>query len=204
MDPRSLDASQLDAVREVANIGAAHAATALSRMTDRTVMINVPDVSVIRLEDVDRVVAEPGAVVAAIMMRLSGDLTGRMVQVFPPASAATLAGILLGSPEPAFPDGYEELHRSALTEVGNIIAGAHLNALAEFMDMKLSMSPPALAIDMAGAVMATSYLNFGVEQDYAFCVHTVMTIGDADVSAHTLLLPDETSLRLMLGRMELA
>jgi chemotaxis protein CheC len=82
MDLRSLDAPQLDAVREVANIGAGHAATALSRMTDRVIMINVPDVSIIRLEDVDRVVGEPDTVIAAVMMKVLGDITGRMVQVF--------------------------------------------------------------------------------------------------------------------------
>lgn len=204
MDLRSLDAPQLDAVREVANIGAGHAATALSRMTDRVIMINVPDVSIIRLEDVDRVVGEPDTVIAAVMMRLLGDITGRMVQVFTPASAVKLAALLLHGGEPVFPDAFGEMQKSALMEVGNIIVGAHLSALAEFMSLSLFMSAPAIAIDMAGAVMATSYLNFGAEQDHAFCIHTVMSLGDDSVSAHTLLLPDSASLGVMLRQMELA
>lgn len=203
MDLRSLDAPQLDAVREVANIGAAHAATALSQLTDRVIMINVPDVSIIRLEDVDRVVGEPDTVVAAVMMRLLGDVTGRMVQVFTAASAVKLAGLLVSGEEPSFPAAFDEMHRSALMEVGNIIVGAHLNALAEFMSLSLIMSAPAIAIDMAGAVMATSYLNFGTDQDHAFCIHTVMSLGEDSVHAHTLLLPDDASLRVILRQMEL-
>ena len=87
MDIRGLDAQQLDAMREIANIGAGHAATALSQMTDRVIMIEVPEVRVLPLEDVDRVLGEPDDVMAAVMMRVLGDITGRTVQVFPGPTA---------------------------------------------------------------------------------------------------------------------
>jgi chemotaxis protein CheC len=204
MDLRSLDASQLDAMREIANIGAGHAATALSEMTNRVIMIEVPEVSVVRLEEVDTVIGEPGDVVAAVMMRVLGDVTGRTVQIFPAESAVRLTTIMLGGPEPSFPNGFDELHQSTLREVGNIIVGAYLNALSDFMGMLLIMSAPAIAIDMAGAVMTTSYLNFGDEKDFVFCVNTVMIMGDAEVRAHFLLIPDDVSLKVMLREMKLA
>jgi chemotaxis protein CheC len=204
MDLRSLDASQLDAMREIANIGAGHAATALSEMTNRVIMIEVPEVSVVRLEEVDTVIGEPGDVVAAVMMRVLGDVTGRTVQIFPAESAVRLTTIMLGGPEPSFPNGFDELHQSTLREVGNIIVGAYLNALSDFMGMLLIMSAPAIAIDMAGAVMTTSYLNFGDEEDFVFCVNTVMIMGDAEVRAHFLLIPDDVSLKVMLREMKLA
>jgi chemotaxis protein CheC len=204
MDLRSLDASQLDAMREIANIGAGHAATALSEMTNRVIMIEVPEVSVVRLEEVDTVIGEPGDVVAAVMMRVLGDVTGRTVQIFPAESAVRLTTIMLGGPEPSFPNGFDEMHQSTLKEVGNIIVGAYLNALSDFMGMLLIMSAPAIAIDMAGAVMTTSYLNFGDEKDFVFCVNTVMIMGDAEVRAHFLLIPDDVSLKVMLREMKLA
>lgn len=204
MDLRSLDASQLDAMREVANIGAGHAATALSEMTNRVIMISVPEVSIIKLEEVDRIIGEPGEVVAAVMMKVLGDVTGRTVQVFPGPSAVKLTSLLMGGPEPAFPHGFDETHQSTLKEIGNIIVGAYLNALSDFMGMLLIMSVPAIAIDMAGAVMTTSYLNFGDEKDFVFCVNTVMLMGEEEIRAHFLLIPDDASLGVMLREMKLA
>jgi chemotaxis protein CheC len=203
MDIRQLDAAQLDAMREIANIGAGHAATALSQMTGRGIMIEVPEVSIVPLEEVDRMLGEPDEVMAAVMMKVLGDITGRTVQVFPGNSAVTLTSILLGVPEPPFPDGFNDAHQSAIMEVGNIIVGAYLSALSEFMGKLLIMSIPGFAIDMAGAIMSTSYLNFGDEKDYVFCANTKMSLGDAQLRAHFLLIPDDASLQVMLREMRL-
>ena len=202
MDLRALDSSQLDAMREIANIGAGHAATALSKMTDRVIMIDVPEVSIIRLEDVGSVTGEPDDVVAAVMMKVLGDVTGRTVQIFPGPSAVKLVALVSGI-EPEFPGGFTEAHEATLKEIGNIIVGAYLNALSEFMGLLLIMSVPAIAIDMAGAVMTTSYLNFGEEQDHVLCVNTGMIIGDEHIRGHFLLIPDAASLQIMLREMKL-
>lgn len=203
MDLRALDPSQLDAMREIANIGAGHAATALSQMTNRVIMIDVPEVSIIRLEDVGTVTGEADDVVAAVMMKVLGDVTGRTVQIFPAASAVKLVSLVSGGAEPEFPEGFSTDHQETLKEVGNIIVGAYLNALSEFMGLLLIMSVPAIAIDMAGAVMTTSYLNFGEEQDHVLCVNTGMIIGDEHIRGHFLLIPDATSLQIMLREMKL-
>ena len=202
MDLRALDSSQLDAMREIANIGAGHAATALSKMTDRVIMIDVPEVSIMRLEDVGGVTGEPDDVVAAVMMKVLGDVTGRTVQIFPGTSAVKLVGLVSGI-EPEFPGGFTAAHEATLKEIGNIIVGAYLNALSDFMGLLLIMSVPAIAIDMAGAVMTTSYLNFGEEQDHVLCVNTGMIIGDEHIRGHFLLIPDAASLQIMLREMKL-
>jgi len=204
MDLRSLDASQLDGMREVANIGAGHAATALSQMTGRVIMISVPEVSIVKLEEVDVMIGEPGEVVAAVMMKVLGDVTGRTVQIFSGESAVKLTTMLVGGAEPSFPDGFGELHQSTLKEIGNIIVGAYLNALSDFMGMLLIMSVPSIAIDMAGAIMTTSYLNFGEEKDYVFCVNTEMLMDDEQIRAHFLLIPDDAALSVILREMKLA
>jgi chemotaxis protein CheC len=142
--------------------------------------------------------------VAAVMMKVLGDVTGRTVQIFPGPSAIKLTSILLGGTEPSFPDGFDSMHQSTLKEVGNIIVGAYLNALSDFMGMLLIMSVPAIAIDMAGAIMTTSYLNFGDDKDFVFCINTVMLMGEDEVSAHFLLIPDDASLQVILREMKLA
>lgn len=204
MDLHSLDDTQLDAMREIANIGAGHAATALSQMTDRPIMIDVPQLHIVRLEDVDNLIGEPGEPVAAVLMKVLGDVTGRIVQVFPGSSAVKLTTMMVGGAEPSFPDGFDAMHQSALKEIGNTIVGAHLNALSDLMGMVLIMSVPSLAIDMAGAIMATSYINFGHARDHVFCVNTLMRMGGDEVNASFLLIPDEASLRVILRQMNLA
>src|SRR3954451_705835 len=94
-DLRSLKANQLDALREVANIGAGHAATALSQMTGETIMISVPTINVARLEEVPPHVAAPEEPVAAVLMHMVGNLTGRTLLVFPRQTARRLAGMLM-------------------------------------------------------------------------------------------------------------
>src|SRR5512147_1359885 len=97
-DIRSLKAIQLDALREVANIGAGHAATALSQMIGGTIMISVPTINIARLEDVPPQVAAPEEPVAAVLMHMMGDLTGRTLLVFPKPTAARLAELMLRRP----------------------------------------------------------------------------------------------------------
>ncbi len=86
-DVRALKELQLDALREVANIGAGHAATALSQMTNHTIMIAVPEVNIRPLEEVTDMVGRPDEVVAAVLMHMMGDLTGRTLVLFPEKSA---------------------------------------------------------------------------------------------------------------------
>lgn len=204
MDLRELQANQLDGLREVANIGAGHAATALSQLTNRRVTIEVPEVSIVALEDVVNVLGAPDDIVSAVLMKILGDVTGRTMQIFPAATASRLTGLLLGHPEPQLPDGFGDLEQSTLMEVGNIIVGAYLNALSEFMGMLLIMSVPALAIDMAGAVMATTYINFGDTYDDVFCVNVKMHMeGTGELPAHFLLIPDRASLKVLLRALQL-
>src|SRR5687767_4307056 len=97
-DVRDLKESQLDAMREVANIGAGHAATALSGMTNRTIMITVPRVYVRPLEDACDMVGAPDAVMAAVLMHMMGDLTGRAMVLFPQRAAYILCDFLFRRP----------------------------------------------------------------------------------------------------------
>src|SRR6476646_1571454 len=94
-DLLSLKVLQIDALREVANIGAGHAATALSQMVGQTIMITVPTINVARLEEIPPQVAAPDEPVAAVLMHMLGDLTGRTLLVFPRRTARRLASLLL-------------------------------------------------------------------------------------------------------------
>jgi chemotaxis protein CheC len=197
-DLRTLKALQLDALREVANIGAGHAATALSQMIGETIMISVPRINVSRLEELPPQLASPDEPVAAVLMHMLGDLTGRTLLVFPRRTAARLAELLLH--RKAASDDFSVMERSAIKEAGNILSSAYMNALSDFMGMMLLPSPPSLAIDMSAAVLTTAYLQFGSDKDFVFCVESEFMMSDTEekLRGFFLLLPDPASLQAIL------
>ena len=203
-DIRSLKALQLDALREVANIGAGHAATALSQMIGGTIMISVPTINVSRLEEVPPQITAPEEPVAAVLMHMLGDLTGRTLLVFPKPTAVRLAELMLHRPLGSSHD-LGEMEQSAIKEAGNILSSAYMNALSDFMGMMLLPSVPSLVVDQAGAVLTTAYLNFGHDRDYVFCVETEFNFLDSPVQirGHFLLLPDLASLRAIFDAIRL-
>jgi chemotaxis protein CheC len=204
-DMRSLKALQLDALREVANIGAGHAATALSQMIHNTIMISVPTINISRLEEVPPQVSAPEEPVAAVLMHMLGDLTGRTLLVFPQPTALRLAELMLRRPAGSSGD-LGEMEQSAIKEAGNILSSAYMNALSDFMGMMLLPSPPSLAIDMSTAVLTTAYLQFGSDRDYIFCVESEFFMTDVKerLRGFFLLLPDPASLQAILRAIRVA
>jgi chemotaxis protein CheC len=203
-DIRSLKPMQLDALREVANIGAGHAATALSQMTGATIMIAVPTINIARLEDVQPQITSPEEPVAAVLMNMMGDLTGRTLLVFPKGTAIRLSELMLRRTAGSTKD-LGELEQSAIKEAGNILSGAYMNALSDFMGLMLLPSPPSLAVDMSSAVLTTAYLQFGSDHDYVFCVESefYMTEMNERLRGFFLLLPDVASLHAILRAVRL-
>ena len=204
-DLLELKERQLDALRETANIGAGHAATALSQMTSSTIMITVPTITIAALEDVPSQIEDGEEPIAAVLMHMMGDLTGRTLLVFPRPTAIKLAQLMLR--RPLDPKGeFGELEQSAIKEAGNILSGAYMNALSEFMGLLLLPSPPSLAVDMSAAVLTTAYLQFGAERDMVFAIETQFYFqGQNDrLRGFFLLLPDVASLQTLLRAVRVA
>jgi len=204
-DRRSLTAAQLDAMREVANIGAGHAATALSQMTGDTIMISVPTINAARLEDVPLRISGAEEPVAAVLMNMLGDLTGRTVLVFPTPTAVRVAEVMLRRPRGSSAT-LGELEQSAIKEAGNILTGAYMNALSDFTGLMLLPSPPTLTVDVSAAVLTAAYLQFGSERDYVFCVESEFYMKDLGehLRGFFLLLPDFASLQAILRAVRVA
>jgi chemotaxis protein CheC len=203
-DLRRLTPTQLDALREVANIGAGHAATALSQMTGSRIMISVPVLRVVPLASLAVEVADPTGPVVAIQMAMLGDLAGRTLLVFPHATALALSAHL--TRRPAEHGALTPLGESALKETGNILSGAYLSALSEFLGMVLLNSPPVLDMDIAVALAPLDAPSDGSLPAYALCVESeiMLTEPGAHTRGYFLLLPDTASLRAILRAIQLA
>ncbi|CAN5143193.1 chemotaxis protein CheC [soil metagenome] len=202
MELERLAPPQLDALREVANIGAGHAATALSQMTGVRIGVEVPKLQIVPLEETAEMVAGPDEVVAAVLMHMVGDLSGRTLLVFPEDSARRIAEILLKRPVGDVRN-FGELERSALREVGNILAAAYMNALSDFLGLMLLPSIPSLAVDLCAAIVTTAYANFGHDRDRAMSIRTSFSMDSESVLAYFILLPDSESLDVILRAVRL-
>ena len=200
-DIRTLKPAQIDALREVANIGAGHAATALSTMIGREIMITVPTLTLARLTQVPaHVVADESAQVAVVLLHVLGDLTGRSLLVFPTPTAFRLAELLLRRPRGSSAS-IGLLEQSALKECGNILCGAYLNALSDFMHLILLPSPPSLAVDAANTVLSPAFLGEATQELQVICVESAFQLRDdgSELRGYFLLLPDAGSLTTLLG-----
>lgn len=190
---------ELDALREVANVGAGHAATALSQLTNRRVMIDVPSVQISPIEEAAAAVGNEGGIVAAILMHVLGDLTGRSLMLFDKSCAMRLVDMLLDR-EAGVTLMLGEIERSTLKETANILTGSYLNGLSGLLGLMLIPSVPSLAVDLCGAVLSTSYLDFGEDRGIVIVLDTRFRFepGDRGMSGHFVLLPDPASLNVIL------
>jgi chemotaxis protein CheC len=204
IDIRELGANQIDALREVANIGAGHAATALSQMTDARINVSVPRLQIARLDEISELIFDGESMVTAVMMHVLGDLSGRTLLVLPRDSGAHLSEILLRRERGSL-TVFGELEKSALKEAGNILCAAYLNALSDFLGLVLLPSVPKLVIDDCAAVLTTVYSDLASEQDYVFSLETEFTVENGEpVGGHFLLLPNGESLQVILRTIRMA
>lgn len=202
IDAKSLTPVQIDALVEVTNIGSGHAATSLSQLLGRRVMVRVPKVFTGPLEDVILKIAEPNDVVASVLLYFLGDLTGRTLLIYPHEHAIQLTSMLMPEQQP----GTVELQESLLKEVSNILSCSYMNALGELLGFLILPSVPGMIVDMIGAVLSSVIVEFGNEKDFIFCIETEFDFGDSSTPLRTffLLLPDRSSLELILKKLNLA
>ncbi len=200
---QDLDNLRHDGLREVATIGAGHAATALSQLTHRRIMISVPEVRRVEYADVPKMLEGLGDFVAVVMMRMLGDLTGRSLLVFSEQDAVRLCDVILRR-EPGPMRALGEMEQSGVKEVGNIVASAYLTALSNFMGMMLLPSVPTLTMGpVASAVGSSADDTAGT--DTVLCVDTAFKADGSDepLTGAFLLLPDAASVQAILEAIHL-
>jgi chemotaxis protein CheC len=188
-----LSPAQLDAMKEVGNIGAGHGATALSQLLGKRIFITVPKANIIPLSQVPQLVGDPNTLVAGLTLSILGDATGKILLLFPRDSALHLADMLLKQPLGSSKI-LTEMGHSAIKEAGNILTGAYLSALNEFLGMLLLISVPTLVFDMAGALLATVAQGLD-EATKVISIETKFVDDNKEIGGYFILVPDAVSLR---------
>jgi len=192
---------QLDALREIGNIGSGHAATALSSLLQRRIEMSVPRVWVVPFEELSAIVGQLDTPQATIYVKVEGEAPGKAVFFFPVESAEVMVQALFGTDVPM--DLYsDEMAQSALKEVGNILVSSFVMALTQFSGIPLQPSVPALAVDMIGASLDAIFLEEGTLDDTVLFIDTQLS-GIPKIEGQFIFLPDEGSLIKLLGAMGL-
>jgi len=188
---------EIDALKEIGNIGAGNAATALSMMLSKKITIKVPQVKILPFDEVSETVGGPEKLVVGIFLRISGDIDGNILIVISEENAYTLAKTLLNDNRNINRD-FSELEESALMELGNILGSSYIAALSELTKLSLRISVPSMAFDMAGAIISFPLSLYGYLGDTAFLIETEFVEGLAGIKLHYLMIPDDKSLKRLL------
>ncbi|MEK3935058.1 chemotaxis protein CheC [Sporosarcina sp. FSL W7-1349] len=188
----------LDVLKEIGNIGAAHAATSMSQLLGRKIDMHVPNVALVSFDEMFDLAGGSEEIVAGIFLRIEGDLSGSMFFVLPLESANRFIRRLIGDEAfdfNSFP--INEMGISAMQEIGNILSGSYLSALSDFTGLKIYPTVPSLSVDMVGAIVSFGLIEVSHYSDEVIVIDTQMMEEGAGeksvVDGHFFLLPDPSS-----------
>jgi chemotaxis protein CheC len=197
MNIEDINNIQLDVLKEIGNIGAGNAATALAEMIRRKVDMEVPKVKILRFNEVSDILGGSEKVVVGILLHIEGDLKGNIMFVLEIKAARELINMMLENVSLDISD-FDELEISAIKEIGNILCGSYISALSTLTGLRITASVPEMAIDMAGAIVSVPAIEFGMTGDAALYIETGFLDGETRVMGDFFLVPEPDSYNILL------
>ncbi|MGH4121147.1 chemotaxis protein CheC [Clostridium sp.] len=194
MDYSKLSPMQLDVLQEVGNIGAGNAATSLSQLLNQKVDMTVPSVNIIPFDDIFCKVGVE-EIVIGVIVRVLGDIPGNILYTLDKETALKFISKLMGEEQMEI----TEIGSSALCEIGNIISSSFMNAIAKLTNLVLVPSVPAVALDMVGAILSTTFIESGQFDEYILDLETHFLQENQKISGHFYYIPMPGSLEKILN-----
>lgn len=198
-----IDNMQYDVLREIGNIGAGNATTALSQMINSKINMNIPKVDLLEFKELSEIVGGAEKLVVGILFTLEGQIDGMMMFMMDQEASRHLVNLLMGNAYEDQSGEFSEMELSALNEIGNIIAGAYLSSLATLTNITINSSVPYLAIDMAGAILSVPAIEFGKIGDKALLIETEFGDDDKAVNGYFILIPTIKSYGVIMSSLGL-
>lgn len=192
-----LDQTKEDILKEVANIGAGNAATAFSGMIGQEINMTVPKVELVEIQDLPSITGDEEEYIACIMINFSGEISGKILLVVDMENVEKMLKLIFSTDE--LPG--KEMQHSALNELGNILSGAYLKAINDFTDLDLDQSVPAMAYDMAGAVLSSSVIDYSQTEDFILLLETEFIAGEEKLELFYFFIPEKDSLEFLFKRL---
>ena len=195
-----LTSLEMDTLREIGSIGTGNAATALSQMMNRPVRITLPEVRIMGYNEAIEWIGGPEEVTARVLVKMSGDVGGIMLSVQKLELVNIVLETMLGESVTSY-EGLNELARSAMVEIGNIMISTFINALSGLADLNIKLTVPAFAVDMQGAILTVPMAEYGGMSDYLMAIGGNFVCDGKEVPCHVLLSPDLRSLDFLLRKL---
>jgi chemotaxis protein CheC len=185
-----LDEMQYDVLKEIGNIGAGNATTALSTMLNIKVDMSVPKVALVPFKDIADYIGNEDQTVVGILLEMGADIDGMMMFIFDMRSAHLLVNkLMFDDSEPSEDIAFSEMEESALKEIGNIVAGSYITALSSLTNLTIDASIPMLTIDMIGALLDVPATEFGKYGDKLLFIQS--QFGEKDqINGYFLMIPE--------------
>lgn len=192
----SMSNEYFDVLRELGNIGAGNATTALAQMIQCKIDMSVPQVQLLEFKELGAAMGGEEVVMAGIYLAIDGDIKGSIMFLLEKKAAKHLVGKLMGMESEE--EGLSEMELSALQEVGNIITGAYLNSLSSITNLTIYPSVPDLTVDMAGAILSVPAIEFAALGDRMLMIQTQF-FDEMVLDGYFVLIPDLDSYGKMLS-----
>lgn len=189
-----MSTTYFDVLKEIGNIGAGNATTALASLLQSKVDMNVPQVMMLEFKDVGAILGGEEQEMAGAYLGVEGDITGSILFLIKKDTAMMIAQKLLGE---YCGDALGEMEISAVKEVSNIITGSYLNAIATLTGLTIYPSIPDLAIDMAGAILSVPAIQFGIMGDKILLIQSQLT-NEIEMDGYFILVPEPESYEKIL------
>lgn len=192
---------QCDALRELGNIGAAHAATTLSTMLMTNIEMDVPEIYLIDISKVHEYVGDEPA--ALVLFEINGEVSGGgyVLLHIPKNSVIRLTNAMLGMTE--IDRDLTEMDESALLEIGNIMVSAFLDATAGLLNIIMLPSPPSLIIDMPHAAFESILATEGfLDINEVVLFRTELKSDQHKITSNIFLLPNRPMLQDIIHMLE--
>lgn len=188
---QEINENYIDVLREIGNVGAGNAMTAIASMLSIKVNMNVPKVQLLEVSKLGAMICPEEEVVVGIFLEIGSDIQGSMMFMMRMGPAKYLVNRLMGR-DPDYAGDFTELDLSALKEIGNIIAGSYLSALATMTNLVITPSIPYISIDMAASLLSVPAIEFGQYGDYALLIETEFG-NQVVLDGYFILMPEQAS-----------
>jgi chemotaxis protein CheC len=197
IDYKNLSSMQLDAIRELGNIGAGHAATTLSNMINQTIMISVTKVALVSLREIKQLLGEHNQAIA-ISLNVQGDFIGSILLCLELKNACSLIDII-SNKNIGDTINISDIEENRLKEAGSVLAASYLNAIGDFANLKFIITQPSLLKDTVGNILENKYLELERRAKFSFCIETDFIESSNKIKGYFLLIPELKSLELILN-----
>lgn len=196
-----LTEKQRDALSELINIGFARTAASLSDLTGHRVFLEVPQVSIISIQELaSKLATYVQGEIATVQQIFTGPVSGNALLLFNYDGAVTLADLVT-------PEGggiSRRLDASAsevLTEIGNILLNACLSVFGNLLQIQISFAVPHLHLDALDGLLHSLVIG-REEMRYAMVVYTGFRLRDNSVNGYLVLVLSVVSLEKLLLAVE--